>query len=76
VWSRAELTDLYDIFEPTYLKAALEKFPYLGHLVFGKAEWLKMGGTLGDGSDPLSKYFKQTMPRVRVKGWKRESTLI
>lgn len=75
VWSRSELTDLYDVFEPTYLKAALAKFPYLGHLVFGKSEWLAMGGELGDGTDPLSVYFKPVIPRVRPKGWKCELSL-
>ena len=75
VWSRSELTDLYDVFEPTYLKASLEKFPYLGHLVFGKSEWLAMDGELGDGTDPLSAYFKPVIPRVRPKGWKCEWSL-
>jgi hypothetical protein len=43
IWSHSELTDLYDVFEPTYLKATLEKFPHLGHMVFGKSEWPELG---------------------------------
>jgi hypothetical protein len=75
-WYRTDITDLYDVFEPTYLRFALEKFPYLGHLIFGKAEWIQMGGELGDGLDSLSKYCEPVRPRVRPKGWKREQTRI
>jgi hypothetical protein len=35
IWSHSELMDLYDVFEPTYLKATLGKCPYLGHMVLG-----------------------------------------
>ncbi|KIM90111.1 hypothetical protein PILCRDRAFT_84268 [Piloderma croceum F 1598] len=43
-WSRAETTDLYDVFEPTYLREALE-LPHqnFGPLIFGKEEWVTMG---------------------------------
>jgi hypothetical protein len=75
IWSCFELTDLYDVFKPTYLKVALGKFPYLEYKVFGKLEWLAMDGKLGDNTDPLSVYFMPVIPQVRPKDWKCELSL-
>ena len=55
-WYRNETTGLYDPFEPTYLREALESPQNLGHLIFGKEEWIRIGGKLSDCLDPLTLY--------------------
>ncbi|KIP05187.1 hypothetical protein PHLGIDRAFT_165933 [Phlebiopsis gigantea 11061_1 CR5-6] len=49
---------LFDVFEPTYLQAALQKrgsSPNLSHLVFGPIEWRIHGGRLPKALDPLTR---------------------
>ncbi|KAJ3559886.1 hypothetical protein NM688_g63 [Phlebia brevispora] len=47
---RDEIPQLFDVFEPTYVQQALEKSGRrainLGHWIFGKKEWLALGGKL------------------------------
>jgi hypothetical protein len=63
------MTDLYDVFEPTYLREAFELPQNFGHLIFGE-EWVVMGGKPSDGLDPLSVYYKpKPRPHVRPKHW-------
>jgi hypothetical protein len=70
-WSRADQTDLYDVFEPSYLREALLLPQNFGHLIFGKEAWAAMGGQPSDGLDPLSVYYRpKPRPSVRPKGWK------
>jgi hypothetical protein len=56
-WYRNETTDLYDPFEPTHLREALESPQNLGHLIFGKEEWIRIGGKLSDCLDPLTSVY-------------------
>ncbi|KAH9837942.1 uncharacterized protein C8Q71DRAFT_857114 [Rhodofomes roseus] len=58
---------LYDVFEPTLIQAALsEKAVNLGHLIFGTDEWTLLSGTSGKSTqpgDPLT----MTLPRLGLK---------
>lgn len=60
LWSRLD-TDLYDVFEPNYIQAALEhvqaKGLNWGLLVFGRDEWVSMGGDPNPSDDKLTQYF-------------------
>lgn len=50
------------MFEPTYLQSVLTLPDNVGHIIFGKAAWVAMGGTLSDCQDPLSLYFNPPSP--------------
>ncbi|TFK84417.1 hypothetical protein K466DRAFT_226759 [Polyporus arcularius HHB13444] len=51
---------LYDVFEPTLIKAALTKPLNLGHLIFGEAEWAALSGTEAPSMvDPLTAVFHE-----------------
>lgn len=59
---RNSVGGLFDVFEPTLIRAALEKpapAPRLSHLTFGPIEWRVNGGTVPKHPDPLSKAFKK-----------------
>ncbi|KAH7906784.1 hypothetical protein BJ138DRAFT_1104858 [Hygrophoropsis aurantiaca] len=56
-WVRNEV-NLDDVFEPSYLRPALERADNLGHLVFGKEEWLSLGSG-SDYKDPVTAYFNE-----------------
>ncbi|KAF8987634.1 hypothetical protein BDZ89DRAFT_1152618 [Hymenopellis radicata] len=58
-WLREPGT-FYDVFEPTLIRAGLEKTANLGHLVFGGADvWCSMGGVAWTSDNPLDAYFRQ-----------------
>lgn len=57
-WIRDGSQGLYDVFEPTYLKASLMKEENLGHLIWGCDGWLAMGGKRWLNC-PLDSYFSQ-----------------
>ncbi|TFY56017.1 hypothetical protein EVJ58_g7891 [Rhodofomes roseus] len=61
---RGKDCQLYDVFEPTLIQAALsEKAVNLGHLIFGTDEWTLLSGTSGESmqpGDPLT----MTLPRL------------
>ncbi|KAF9489088.1 hypothetical protein BDN71DRAFT_1435628 [Pleurotus eryngii] len=48
-----------DIFEPGYLRLALEEHPQLGPLVFGEEEWVCLSGSAVVRDDPLTSFFQQ-----------------
>ncbi|KAF4564956.1 hypothetical protein EYR40_011129 [Pleurotus pulmonarius] len=48
-----------DIFEPGYLRLALEEHPQLGPLVFGEEEWVRLGGSAVVSDDPLTAFFQR-----------------
>ncbi|KAF4591025.1 hypothetical protein EYR40_009623 [Pleurotus pulmonarius] len=48
-----------DIFEPGYLRAALEMHPCLGPLVFGQTKWGGLGGVVTPDDDPLTSVFRR-----------------
>lgn len=55
VWYR-DRVPLYDTFEPEYIQVALESGLPLGELIFGRVEWVLLGGKPGI-EDPLTQYF-------------------
>ena len=58
--ARADVIDLYDVFEPTFIRDALtSKKPNLGHLIFGFKKWqeFKPDWKLQVLSDPLTAMF-------------------
>lgn len=60
-WIRED-SNLYDVFEPNYLKSALsepQKTIVLGHLIFGSSEWVRLGGVVPSILDPLTALFKK-----------------
>lgn len=70
-WTRSALSDLYDPFEPTLVRVALECGDIgfgLGQLIFGES-WCELASTAGLtishtgilSCDPLSKCFGQGM---------------
>ena len=68
---RNGLGGLFDVFEPTYLRAAFHKpdlSPVLAHLVFGPIEWRGSGGTLPTEPDPLTVVFGKLGKHSRRSG--------
>lgn len=57
VWPRDYSQNLFDVFEPSYLETSLTKPNNLGHLIFGEAAWINLGGKVWH-ENPLDKYFK------------------
>ncbi len=62
----------FDIFEPGYLRAALEMHPCLGPLIFGQTKWRGLGGIVTPDDDPLTSVFRrrgefQSYPREHVQ---------
>ncbi|KAF9487356.1 hypothetical protein BDN71DRAFT_1594545 [Pleurotus eryngii] len=54
---RSATAGYFDIFEPTFLQAALQKEKNLGNMIFGEDAWHKLGGTIWR-SNPLQIHFK------------------
>ncbi|KAJ7649351.1 hypothetical protein DFH06DRAFT_1094851 [Mycena polygramma] len=58
-WVRYDTPSLYDVFEPTLVSAALSLDHNLGHLIYGSDVWIQLGGTLSEGKDPLTSFFRE-----------------
>ncbi|KAJ7101589.1 hypothetical protein C8R43DRAFT_243241 [Mycena crocata] len=58
-WVRYETTTLYDVFEPTLISTALSLEHNLGHLIYGRDNWVGLGGHLSDGQDSLTNFFHE-----------------
>ncbi|KAK6984449.1 hypothetical protein R3P38DRAFT_2806467 [Favolaschia claudopus] len=60
VWSRnAPGIDMFDVFEPSFLDAALKSDLNLGHLIFGSESWVAYGGTQSQYDDPLTALYRE-----------------
>ncbi|KAJ7731876.1 hypothetical protein B0H16DRAFT_1582755 [Mycena metata] len=59
VWGRDAETQLFDVFEPTFISSALASVPSLGCLIFGEAAWLAAGGKIIEQDDPLTMLYKK-----------------
>jgi hypothetical protein len=63
-WYRNEHIDLYDVFEPNYLRASLTHKPLnLGSLIFGQHKWkhlLQSPQSTVQRDDPLTEMFRES----------------
>ncbi|TDL15907.1 hypothetical protein BD410DRAFT_731942 [Rickenella mellea] len=60
-WSLAQ-SNIFDVFEPTDLRIALQRDGNLGHLVFGLQQWssvVKKWSSVSPGDDPLTTMFTE-----------------
>ncbi|KAJ7801266.1 hypothetical protein B0H14DRAFT_2615472 [Mycena olivaceomarginata] len=58
-WIRYDTPTFYDVFEPTFLAAALALDHNLGHLIFGAPTWVALGGKPVTFRDPLTVFFEE-----------------
>ncbi|KAJ6599556.1 hypothetical protein B0H10DRAFT_1959006 [Mycena sp. CBHHK59/15] len=59
VWRRESVSDLFDVFEPTFLTLGLRSEINLGHLIFGEDVWITMGGQYSPTDDPLTALYQK-----------------
>lgn len=63
VWVRKAENGLLDTFEPTYIRAGLEKTPNLGSVIFGVERWTSSHSGEVWEKNPLAEYFKRRTTR-------------
>ncbi|KAJ6517325.1 hypothetical protein C8R47DRAFT_1000321 [Mycena vitilis] len=58
IWGR-DSTELFDVFEPTFIASGLQSVVNLGHLIFGQDAWIAAGGKRSRRDDPITALYRK-----------------